>query len=180
MMNKLILSLLLVQYFAFPVYALDDTDESWRKMDPALGIETVVRSQIPNPPIFDAHFTGSGEKEFILYEWEPEICNVSFMGWCLWSGRPRWKRIRGISSHRVDVTGEGNVDCQARVVLTSWYRMSSTSTWVQVKTNIESFIPYKPSVSSYDRSIGVIARFEDEGGGYGTVEFIYGCNPIGF
>ncbi len=172
-MNNLILSCFLVLYCSFPVHALDDTDDIWRKIDPALGIEKSVRTQLPDPPMFDAHFTGAQEKEFILYQWESETCNVDFMGWCLWRGSPRWKRVLGISGPGGKVTGSGKVDCQARVVLTGWYKMvtPSASTWVQARTTVISYVPCTPRS---DKPIGVIAGFEDGGGGHGTVEFIHG------
>jgi hypothetical protein len=166
-----------VLYLSSSVYALDDTDEWWRKIDPALGIETVVRTRVPNPPIFDAHFNGSREKEFILYQWETATCNVNFMGICLWhGGGNRWKRVRGISSQGGEITGKGDVDCQARVILTSWYK-NDAQTWVQARSNTVSYIPYKPNVPPSEKSIGVVAGFADDSGGYGTVEFIYGCTP---
>lgn len=175
-MTNLILSCFLVLCCACPVYALDDTDESSRKIDPALGIERVVRTQFPNPPIFDARFTGSQEKEFILYQWEAETCNLNLFGWCVWSGGLRWKRVLGISGPGGKVTGTGKVDCEARVVLTGWYKMEtpSASRWVQARTTIVGYVPFSPS---RDTSIGVIAGFDDGGGGHGTVEFIHGCSP---
>lgn len=175
-MKKLILSGALLLSCSFPVHALDDTDESWRKIDPALGIERLVRSQLPNSPIFDAHFTGFQEKEFILYQWDPATCNVDFMGLCLWPRSPRWKRVVGISGPGWKVTGAGRVDCQGRIVLTGWYNKGppSAATWVQARTTIVNYIP---NPASADTAIGVIARFADDSGGYATVEFIHGCTP---
>ncbi len=175
-MIKPILSCFLVLYLSFPAHALDDTDEGWRKIDPALGMEKTVRTRLPDPPMFDARFAGSQEKEFILYQWEPEVCNVNLMGWCLWSSGPRWRRVLGISGPGGNVTGTGRVDSQARVLLTGWYKMvtPSASTWVQARTTVVGYVPY---TTSKDTSIVVIAEFEDGAGGHGTVEFIHGCNP---
>ncbi len=175
-MRKLALSLFLVLCFRSPVGALDDTDEGWRKIDPALGIVAIVRSGAPTPPIFAAHFRGAREKEFILYQWEPEVCNISLMGACLWRGGDRWKRVRGISSSGGDVTGKGEVDCGGFLILTAWYK-NDAQAWVQAKTNVLSYIPYGPSVPAREKSIGVVAGFEDGSGGDGSVEFIYGCHP---
>jgi len=174
-MNKLILSCFLALSFSFPAHALDDTDESWRKIDPTLGIERLVRTQLPNPPVFDAHFTGSQEKEFILYQWET-TCDFSIMGSCIFGGRSQWRRVLVIPSPGGNVAGTGNVDCQGRVILTGWYKMEtpSGSRWVQSKATVVSNVPNTPVD---DKPIGVLARFEDDTGGHATVKFIHGCNP---
>lgn len=173
-MRRVVLTCLLVLMGAVPLHALDPTDESGRMLDPALGIVRVIKTRPPDPPLFDAHFAGPVEKEFILYQWEPEECYVNLIGLCIGRTTPRWKRVIGISSNGTTVTGSGTVECGSRVVLTGWYRGSPTSTWVQVRTDIVSQVPGDKSDSS---PIGVIARGDDGSGGYGTVEFIHGCGP---
>ncbi len=175
-MSRVTLSISLVLCLCLPVYALDDTDESWRKMDPALGIEVSIQARVPNPPISNTSFSGNKEKEFILYELESEVCNASFEGYCFWRGSNKWKRVVSITNRGGEVTSKGDVSCPARVILTSWYK-NDAQAWVQAKTNIIRYIPYKPSIPPEVKSTGVVAGFVDDGGGYGTVEFVYGCNP---
>lgn len=177
-MARIALSLCFLLCSLVSAAAVDDTDEWWRKIDPALGIIAIVGTGVPNPPIFDAHFRGAREKEFIIHQWESETCDFSFMETCLWRGRDsnRWKRILGISSLGGEVTRWENVTCRGKIILTGWYK-NDAQIWVQARLSVVSYIPYKPSVPANDISIGVVAGFEDDSGGYGTVEFIYGCNP---
>ncbi len=175
-MNRVIPSLVLVFCFCLPAHALDETDERWRKMDPALGIAAIIQTRVPNPPISNASFGGSREKEFILYELESEVCNVNIEGYCLWRGGSKWKRVAAITNRGGEVTTKADVGCPAKVILTSWYR-NDAQTWVQTTTNIIRYIPYKPSIPPEVKSAGVVAGFLDDKEGYGTIEFIYGCNP---
>ncbi len=173
-MKRLVLACFLALSCSAPLYGLDDTDESGRKIDPARGVVRQVMTRLPNPSLLDAHFTGPLEKEFVLYQWEPEVCNVDFMGWCVWRGSPLWRRVLAVSSPAGVATGAGVVDCRAWVVLTGWFRRDSSSAWVQATTSIVSNVP---GDGKSNTPIGVIAGFEDGDGGKGTVEFIHGCNP---
>ncbi len=173
-MKKLVLALMLIPCLSSTVCALDNTDDSWRKIDPALGIEANIRTPVSDP-VSNAIFDGSREKEFILFELESEVCNVSFMGYCIWHGSDTWKRVAAVSS-RGGVTTNAKLGCPARVVLTSWFKKDE-QTWVQAKTKIIGYMPPAPSTPPNVKTIGVVAGFEDDGGGRGTVEFFYGCNP---